>query len=261
TPYLNGALLLLIRFLNLAWKLLLPHGLWGIWKERNRRIFKEKSLDPCQVAIQIALALQENINLTTWTKYQQKIQICNSLEWQKLLSIQCKSTHTDQDLVCWTPPPRGWKKLNTDGASKGNPGKFGGGVILHCSSGYIVAASAHNFNFGSNHQAEALAILKGLEMAIKLGDDPLQVESDSLNIIKLLQSNDPGHWSIRNIITDIRIMQRSFRQVQFQHVLREGNKAADLLANIGVVIDNQQSWTDNFPKDLCQITQNDIPHC
>ncbi|KAH9327973.1 hypothetical protein KI387_000081, partial [Taxus chinensis] len=91
----------------------------------------------------------------------------------------------------------------------------GEGAILRCSSGLIVAASAHNFNFGSNHRAEALAILKGLEMAINLGNDPLQVESDSLNIINLLRSNDPGHWTIRNIIADIRSIQRSFLQVQF----------------------------------------------
>ncbi|KAH9288030.1 hypothetical protein KI387_032147, partial [Taxus chinensis] len=50
-------------------------------------------------------------------------------------------------------------------------------------------------------------------------------------------------------------------QIQFQHVLWEGNKVVDHLANIGVLLESQQSWTDNFPVDLFQITQNDISQC
>ncbi|KAH9304500.1 hypothetical protein KI387_008904, partial [Taxus chinensis] len=87
-------------------------------------------------------------------------------------------------------PPHGWRKINMDGASKGNLGKSGGGAILRSSSHSIIASSAHNLSFGTNHHVEAMAILKGLELAIKIGNDPLQVESDSLNIINLLQFVD-----------------------------------------------------------------------
>ncbi|KAH9294029.1 hypothetical protein KI387_040766, partial [Taxus chinensis] len=82
----------------------------------------------------------------------------------------------------WSPPPLGWLKLNTDGVAKGNPGASGGGVILRDDSGNPLATLAICFGFGTNHRVEALAILKGIELALSIGSGQLIVESDSLNM-------------------------------------------------------------------------------
>lgn len=40
-----------------------------------------------------------------------------------------KLKHQIVTLVCWVRPPLSWHKLNTDGASIGNPGKDGEGGV------------------------------------------------------------------------------------------------------------------------------------
>jgi hypothetical protein len=40
--------------------------------------------------------------------------------------------------VKWKPPQKNWIKLNFDGASKGNPGRAGGGMF-HNAEGHIMA--------------------------------------------------------------------------------------------------------------------------
>ena len=56
--------------------------------------------------------------------------LCGKInEQRRLASIQ----------VRWEKPPSNWFKLNTDGASCGNPGRAGGGggVIRDCASEWV----------------------------------------------------------------------------------------------------------------------------
>ena len=42
-------------------------------------------------------------------------------------------------MIGWRFPPSGWHKLNSDGASKGNPGAAGyGGLIRNCSGNWMI---------------------------------------------------------------------------------------------------------------------------
>ena len=45
----------------------------------------------------------------------------------------------DRSTVWWIQPPSACHKLNFDGASKGNPGDFGGGGVIRDHRGYFVA--------------------------------------------------------------------------------------------------------------------------
>jgi hypothetical protein len=42
---------------------------------------------------------------------------------------------TVEKQICWTAPLGGWFKLNTDGASRGNPGSASAGGVLRNSMG------------------------------------------------------------------------------------------------------------------------------
>ena len=60
----------------------------------------------------------------------------------------------------WTPPKEGFIKLNFDGASKGNPGPAGYGVVLRNSGGEILDMEAGFLGETTNNVAELTGLLR-----------------------------------------------------------------------------------------------------
>ncbi|GLJ48335.1 hypothetical protein SUGI_1020420 [Cryptomeria japonica] len=71
--------------------------------------------------------------------------------------------------VKWTPPPLGWKKVNFDGASKGNPGLFGYGAAVRDEKGRLVRAVCGQVGIATNNIAEITALEEGLKWATSNG--------------------------------------------------------------------------------------------
>ncbi|KAL0427613.1 UNVERIFIED_CONTAM: putative ribonuclease H protein [Sesamum latifolium] len=67
-------------------------------------------------------------------------------------------------LVRWVPPVLGWIKLNSDGASKGNPGIAGGGGILRDNNGRGIFAFQLFFGTTTSTFAELAALVRGLSL-------------------------------------------------------------------------------------------------
>ncbi|KAL0405928.1 UNVERIFIED_CONTAM: putative ribonuclease H protein [Sesamum latifolium] len=65
-------------------------------------------------------------------------------------------------LVRWSFPDYGWVKLNSDRASKGNPGDSGAGGILRDQDGTVMVAFSKFLGEKTNVYAELLAIMRGL---------------------------------------------------------------------------------------------------
>lgn len=93
-------------------------------------------------------------------------------------------------LVRWSLPPHSKFKLNTDGASRGNPGVAGGGGVLRDHNGSMLLAYAFNYGVTTNFAAEFLAIFDGLRIcrALQLPVHVIEVDSLSLASILLQQS-------------------------------------------------------------------------
>lgn len=49
--------------LRLLWLLMLPHIIWGLWKERNKIIFRDASLSPLSLFLKIVSSIRENFLL------------------------------------------------------------------------------------------------------------------------------------------------------------------------------------------------------
>src|SRR5512135_714065 len=64
-------------------------------------------------------------------------------------------------------------RLFTDGASRGNPGEAGVGVLIEDESGHILKRHARYLGKATNNQAEYEALLDGIDIALSLGAQEL----------------------------------------------------------------------------------------
>ena len=81
--------------------------------------------------------------------------------------------------------------LYTDGASSGNPGPGGYGVVLKC-AGHIKEMS-EGFSLTTNNRMELLAVIKGLE-AIRWENAEVHVYSDSSYVVKAVNEGWLENW-------------------------------------------------------------------
>lgn len=84
--------------------------------------------------------------------------------------------------------------LYTDGASSGNPGPGGYGIVLKC-GGYTREMSG-GFSLTTNNRMELLAVIKGLE-AINWDNAEVHVWSDSSYVVKAINEGWLENWRRR----------------------------------------------------------------
>ena len=127
-------------------------------------------------------------------------------------------------------------RIYTDGGARGNPGPAGiGAVILSLDQGKEGDALAKISNYigeTTNNQAEYKAVIAGLEKAVDLKADEVEVISDSELLVK--QCN--GEYKVKDpdlakLFMQVWNLRQSFKTVIFNHTLRTGNKEADRLVN------------------------------
>jgi ribonuclease HI len=122
-------------------------------------------------------------------------------------------------------------KLYIDGASRGNPGEAGIGVVLCNEVGEPVKEISESVGVATNNVAEYRALIRGLEEARALGADTVQVYTDSELLAKQLN----GHYGVHSphlqpLYCRVRSLLRLFKNVTIQHIPRAQNQRADALA-------------------------------
>ena len=143
----------------------------------------------------------------------------------------------ENDLLMW----RSSLKDNTlffDGASKGNPGRAGGGGTLLSSENSVLANYAWGLGIMSNNMAEALALWQGLKIAHEQNLHSLVVFGDSKLIIQFMVSKTlPSNIFLAAIIKKILLVISKFQVIGFYHILRGLNGKADMEANRAASLD------------------------
>jgi len=122
--------------------------------------------------------------------------------------------------------------LHTDGASRGNPGPAGAGVVITNDAGEVLVERAVYLGQVTNNVAEYKALLMGLDEAQAFSPCRLTVKMDSELIVRQLN----GRYRVRSpdLIPLHRQAQESIRRlgrVEVMHVRRAYNRDADRLAN------------------------------
>ena len=123
-------------------------------------------------------------------------------------------------------------RMYTDGASRGNPGEAGIGVLIEDESGRPVKRLARYLGKATNNIAEYTALIDGLKAAAALGAEDVSVMADSELMVKqmngLYQVKNP---ELKEKHTEARRLVKNFSRFTIKYIPREQNRAADALAN------------------------------
>jgi len=168
------------------WNIIPGTVIWNIWKERNRRIFKNQSSPIEEIWSRQHGNLKETMLLKSWTKEDlpTKDNEKNILDNWKLELPQGNATQrttkgNDKEVRKWNAPPTNSYKLNFDGASKGNPGPARYGGIIRNHNGNTLQIYFGNIGWDTNNSAELEGLWQGLLVARRQNLQPLIVEGDS----------------------------------------------------------------------------------
>lgn len=130
---------------------------------------------------------------------------------------------------------KGWLKsvvMYTDGASRGNPGPSSVGVVFVNLKGDEIDTISEVIGTRTNNFAEYTAVIMGLKKALKNKVTQIHVKSDSEFLIKQLK----GEYRVKSetilpLFEEARMLLKKFKAVKLEHIRREFNKKADMLAN------------------------------
>ncbi len=121
--------------------------------------------------------------------------------------------------------------LYTDGASLGNPGRAGIGVIVSSQGGNVIKEINEFVGFTTNNVAEYMALVYALEEALYLGAKEVSCFLDSELLIKQLKGNyKVKDAKLKLLHYQIKHLESFFEKVKFNHIGRDRNKEADKLA-------------------------------
>lgn len=123
--------------------------------------------------------------------------------------------------------------LYTDGASSGNPGESGIGIVL--TTGDRKIELSEYIGMATNNVAEYKALLKGLEKAKKIGLDKVDILLDSELLVKQIKGEyDVKSESLKPLYGKIISLLKTFNSFSIKHIPREKNADADRLAKKAV---------------------------
>ncbi len=122
--------------------------------------------------------------------------------------------------------------LYCDGASRGNPGQAGAGVVLVDPGGKVREQHQEYLGEATNNVAEYRGLLLGLKVARNLGIRKLQVYSDSELLVRQIN----GSYRVKQPHLQVLWQEaqqelKRFEAYKVTHVPREMNQQADRLAN------------------------------
>ena len=123
-------------------------------------------------------------------------------------------------------------RLFTDGGSRGNPGPAAYAFVLEAEDGTVLDSRGQTIGVATNNVAEYAALVAGLERAVEVGVDELEVVSDSELLVKQMR----GEYRVKNralqdLFLDASHHARKIRRVTYTAVRREHNELADSLVN------------------------------
>ena len=147
--------------------------------------------------------------------------------------------------------------IYVDGASAGNPGKAGIGVVLFCEGKKIKEYSQH-IGIATNNVAEYMAVIFAMQEALIMRVQNITVFSDSELVVNQIN----GIYKVKDnnlfrLHKQVQHLKNGFRKFNITHIERAGNKEADKLASRSVDrLDVCRGGKSGLRKARCPVTQD-----
>jgi ribonuclease H / adenosylcobalamin/alpha-ribazole phosphatase len=129
--------------------------------------------------------------------------------------------------------PAGWAVLWCDGGSRGNPGPAAYAFVIETEDGAVVASAAEAIGVATVGTAEYRALVAGLEAAVALGLDRVEVRTDSRLVATQMGASPPPLRNPRLAELRDRALElhRRIGTVTFRWIPGERNSRADELVS------------------------------
>jgi len=125
-------------------------------------------------------------------------------------------------------------ELYIDGASKGNPGPSGIGVVI-CRGAETIKNISSYIGNATNNIAEYTALIYGLQEALKLKAEALKINTDSQLLHRQLNKTyKVKNPNILGLYNQVLHLLSAFKSVSITNISRENNKGADKLATLAI---------------------------
>jgi ribonuclease HI len=141
----------------------------------------------------------------------------------------------------------------TDGASRGNPGESGMGILMRDEGGKTLVSLSDYLGSATNNVAEYIALITCLKLARETKCTRLIVHSDSELIVRQVKGTyrvrdaglKPYFAQVQELLASVPF------KVEIRHITREDNKLADQLANRGI---NLKRRVNDLPDGKAGVT-------
>jgi ribonuclease HI len=159
----------------------------------------------------------------------------------------------------WAPPDGDCIKINTDASFIPETGEASIGLIARNSAGQFCFCAGRKIeNIAEAEEAEAYAVLEGLQLASSLIKGPVTMESDCASVISTLQQRQsPNRSKFHVVYNAVNKLAASMSCCNFQFVKREGNLIAHELAWLARVDDLVGCWLNRPPEHIFFLLQSE----
>ncbi|KAF7828673.1 ribonuclease H [Senna tora] len=224
---------------GIEWTQVWAVGMWMIWHWRNKACFEENFQRPFKPHMRILEFVKEIDDAA-----------CSILDHQDNVARK-------EVLVAWEKPPKGWVKLNSDGAVKGSDGNAGCGAIIRDHNGSWVAGVVRSLWECSVLKSEAWGMFEPIHLALSLNLKRIVVEADSKCLVDGILKGRNINFEVSGIIDEIFILLQQFDEWKVQHKWREGNNCVDFLANLGASCNAPRLILNHPPSGLENLLRAD----
>lgn len=148
----------------------------------------------------------------------------------------------------WKASGDGVMKVNVDAGWTGNGGLGFAMVVRDHAGNCLYAETSFIEHRLESTFAEATTLRWALARVQELELDTVEVETNALNVVVAF-NKEKSFVDLEPVIKDCRMLAAHLHSFKLQHVRREANKVAHILASLAVDYPNR-CWWDDFPAQI-----------